>query len=113
MEVRSAPDWVTTPRPYWTCFTYWPYGSGCIGDSFRAVEELNKGLHAHIFLLPYTRLPKAHNPKLRSQTAPNSALLEWVSRYNQGPPHKSLGPACFADILPEPHVTLISGRYTL
>jgi len=50
MEVRSVPDWVTTPRPYWTCFTYWPYGSGCIGDSFRAVEELNKGPHARIFL---------------------------------------------------------------
>jgi hypothetical protein len=26
MEVRSASDWVTTPRPYWTCLMYWLSG---------------------------------------------------------------------------------------
>src|SRR5208337_50155 len=30
MEVRSAFDWVTTPRPYWKCLMYWPCGSVCI-----------------------------------------------------------------------------------
>ena len=44
MEVRSASDWVTTPRPYWTCLNQ----NQAIAASIGTTRELIMVLHDEV-----------------------------------------------------------------